>query len=230
MLLEALAERIRTAGGEIHLSRPATGLRARAGRIVAVAVGPDEIPADLVICALPLPEVVNLLPEEVAAWRSELAAVDFLGVSCLLVHASRPLTDQYWINVADARVPCSGVIEYSNLNREIAPGQGLAYLPLYTPADDNRFLMPPEALTEELLAGLRMIVPDLPSEAILGTMLTRDECAQAVCPPGFAARVPLFRNPPLAGLHLLDSTMLYPSDRCLSGMIGLARELVESLL
>lgn len=230
MVLEALAERIRAAGGEIHLSRPATGLAVREGRTVAVAAGPDEIAADLVISAVPLPELVRLLPEEVAGWRGELAAVDFLGVSCLLVHASRPLTDQYWINVADDRVPCSGVIEYSNLNREIARGQGLAYLPLYTPTDDRHFRMPPEALTEELLAGLRMIVPDLAPEAILGTMLTRDECAQAVCPPGFASRVPRISGAPLEGLHVLDSTMLYPSDRCLSGMIGLARALVEALV
>jgi len=51
-----------------------------------------------------------------------------------------------------------------------------------------------------------------------------------VCPPGFAARVPALANAPIEGLHLLDSSLLYPSDRCLSGMIGLARELVESLL
>lgn len=229
MLLEALAERTRAAGGEICLSRPATGLVVRGGRVVAVAAESDETPADLVISAVPLPELVRLLPEEVGAWRQELAAVDFLGVSCLLVHTSRPLTDRYWINVADVRVPCSGVIEYSNLNREIAPGQGLAYLPLYTPTDDRHFLMPPEALSEELLAGLRMIVPDLPAEAILGTMLTRDEYAQAVCPPGFAGRVSRLAEAPVQGLHVLDSTLLYPSDRCLSGMIGLARRVIGSL-
>ncbi len=228
MLLEALADRIEDAGGKIRLSTPATGLALRGGKVVAVQTPEEDLPADLVISALPLPEFVKLLPEEAAGFRESLAGIDFLGISCLLALVNRPLTDQYWINIADERVPASGIIEYSNLNRHAAPGGGLAYLPVYTPHDDPHYLMPPEDLTRELETGLRMVLPDVQLEQITATLLSRDDYAQAVTPPGFSRRLPPIQAP-VEGLYLLDSTQLYPSDRCLSGMIGLVRGLVEGL-
>jgi protoporphyrinogen oxidase len=228
MLLEALEQRIREAGGEIRLGQAATGLVARQGRIAAVATEQGELAADLVVSAVPLPELVRLLPEEAGDFRAGLAQVDFIGVSCLLLLLRRPLTDQYWINIADERVPASGIIEYSNLNRRAAPGAALAYMPLYTPTDDPHYRMSPEALTEELERGLRTVIPDLQSDDLTATLLTRDDYAQPVTPPGFSRQIPPSRTP-LEGLFLLDATQLYPSDRCLSGMIGLARGLVEGL-
>ena len=228
MLLEALEGRIREAGGEIRRGQAATGLILREGRVAAVATEQGELAADLVVSAVPLPELVRLLPEESAAFRARLAEVDFIGVSCLLLLLRRPLTDQYWINIADERVPASGIIEYSNLNRRAAPGAALAYMPLYTPTDDPHYQLPPAALTEELERGLRTVIPDLQPADITATMLTRDDYAQPVTPPGFSRQIPPTRTP-LEGLYLLDATQLYPSDRCLSGMIGLARELVEGL-
>jgi protoporphyrinogen oxidase len=228
MLLEALAERSAERGGEIRRGQEATGLVVRGGRVVAVATEQGELAADLVISALPLPELVRLLPEQAAAFRAQLAEVDFLGVSCLLLLLRRPLTDQYWINIADERVPASGIIEYSNLNRHAAPGGALAYMPLYTPTDDPHYRRPPAALTEELVTGLRMVIPDLQPADVTATLLSRDDYAQAVTPPGFSRKIPPLRTP-VEGLFLLDSTQLYPSDRCLSGMIGLARGLVEGL-
>lgn len=228
MLIEALADRVEDYGGKVLLSQPATGLVVRHGRVVAVETTEGEMAADLVISAVPLPELVALLPAEAAGFGQTLAGIDFLGVSCLLLLLRHALTDQYWINIADARVPASGIIEYSNLNRHAAPGGGLAYMPLYTPPDDPHYQMPPQRLTAELEAGLRMVLPELPPEAIVATLLSRDPYAQAVTPPGFSRRIPPMRTP-LEGLHLLDSTQLYPSDRCLSGMIGLARELVAEM-
>jgi protoporphyrinogen oxidase len=228
MLIEALADRVEEAGGKILLSRSATGLVLRQGKVVAVETDEGEVAADLVISAMPLPELVRLLPEEAGELRARLAGIDFIGVSCLLLLLSRPLTDQYWINIADARVPASGIIEYSNLNRHAAPGGALAYLPLYTPTDDAHYRMPPEALTGELERGLRMVIPDLEPAEIAATLLSRDPYAQAVTSPGFSRRLPPTQAP-IEGLYLLDSTQLYPSDRCLSGMIGLARGLVEGM-
>jgi protoporphyrinogen oxidase len=228
MLLEALADRVEDAGGKILLGTEATGLAVRNGRVAGVETDAGGVAADLVISAVPLPELAPLLPETVADFRATLDAVDFLGVSCLLVLLRRPLTDQYWINLADPRIPASGIIEYSNLNRHAEPAGGLAYLPLYTPRDDSRYLASPEELTEELVTALRLVIPDLQPTDITGTLLSRDHYAQAVTPPGFAQRIPP-RQAPLAGLYLLDSTQLYPSDRCLSGMIALAEGLVESL-
>lgn len=226
MLLQALVQQIGEAGGDIHRETEATALVVRGDRAVAVETEAGEIPADLVIAAVPLPELIRLLPEELSAWRSELSQIDFLGVTCLRLVLDRNLTDSFWVNVNDPRVNFNGFIEYSNLNRQASALGGVVYLPLYLSTDAARYSCSAERLVDELFAGLQIIVPDLERSGVRETLVTRDEHAQAVCPPGFSRRMPGLGGP-VRGLYLLDSTQLYPSDRCLSGMIGLARELVQ---
>ena len=228
LLLRTLAERIREAGGEILTGEAATGLVLREGRVAAVRTSEGEREAELVVAAAPLPELAQLLPPEAGAYRRELEAVDFLGVRCLLLRLTERLTDSYWVNVNDARCPFPGLIEYSHLNAEAAAALGaMVYVPLYMATDDPRWPQEAAALTETLLAGLRVLRPELrPAAEAEAALVTGDEYAQAITPPGFGGRLPDLRTP-VEGLWLLDSTQLYPSDRCLSGMIGLARELAR---
>jgi protoporphyrinogen oxidase len=225
LLLQTLADRITESGGEVRLGQAATGLAVRGGQVAAVETAAGEIPADLVVSAAPLPELARLLPAELADWRRELEQVAFLGVRCLRLRLDRGLTESYWINVNDDRVPFNGFIEYSNLNRGAEPDGAIAYVPLYLATDDPRYTMAAEDLTGELLRGLQIVAPRLEPSAVREALLTTDEYAQAVCPPGFGRRIPPLAGP-ARGLYLLDSTQLYPSDRCLSGMVGLARQLM----
>ena len=226
LLLQALAGKIRESGGEIRTGQAATGLVLRGGQVAAVQTATGDLPADLVVGALPLPELGRLLPAELADWRRELGQISFIGVRCLRLRLERGLTESYWINVNDPRIPFNGLIEYSNLNPQAEPDGAVAYLPLYMPTDDPRYAMSAEDLTEELLRGLAVIVPGLERSGVREALLTSDEYGQAICPPGFGRRIPPLAGP-ARGLYLLDSTQLYPSDRCLSGMVGLAQELAK---
>lgn len=227
LLLQALSARIRRAGGEVLTRMPATGLAVRAGRVAAVTTAVGEIPADLVVAAAPLPQVARLLPSELEAWRHELLSVDFLGVRCLRLRLDRPLTGSYWVNANDSRLPFGGFIEYSHLNPSAEPDGAVVYVPLYMSREDPRFTLEESDLSGELLRGLEVLSPGLNQAHVREARVFSDDYAQAICPPGFAQRVPPLAAP-LAGLYLLDSTQLYPSDRCLSGMIALARRLAHA--
>lgn len=221
-LLSALAERIAQAGGEIHLGRRVRGIAERDGRAVGVTLDEGETAADAVISTAPLPALASLLPDAAADYRAQLQTVRFMGVACLLLRLRAGLTSSFWVNANDPRLPFQGFVEYSNL---CAPDDGeprVVYIPLYMPSDDPRFVIPEQALADALISGLETLLPAFDRSQVVDWLVTRDAHAQAVCPPGFARRVPAIASP-LPDLLVTDSTQLYPADRNVSGTIGLAR-------
>jgi len=139
----------------------------------------------------------------------------------------QPVTDGFWINVNDPRVPFNGFIEYTNLNPRIDAGKPhLLYVPFYLPPGDARFAQPDAELFLDCLAGLRIVRPDVTADWVLGYRVFRDRFAQAICTTNFAQRVPTIQTA-IPGLLITDSTQLYPSDRTISGMFGQARKVAE---
>lgn len=228
-LLDALADYVIAHGGTIHPSTPATGIIAEQGKAVAVGGGNEQWEADVVVSAIPLPQLVGLLPESAADYRQQLASIEFMAVRCVLLALEHNLTESFWVNINDSRIFFNGFIEYSNLNpwRQYG-GAEILYLPLYMPADEELFIWPQDELIESIIGCLEIICPEFDRSWIQEAIVTQDLHGQAICPPGFKQRKPALRAP-LSGLYVIDSTQLYPSDRCLSGMIGLARGVGEMI-
>jgi len=223
VLIDALAEFIVAGGGKIHLNTAATGIVQRKGRAAAVSGAGQQWDADAVVSAIALPELVPLLPSSVPDYQQRLASINFVAVRCLLLVIEHSLSDSFWTNINDSRIFFNGLIEYSNLNpwRQYG-GAEIAYIPIYMPADEELFVWPQDDLTESVIGCLEIICPQFDRSWIREAIVTQDLHAQAICPPGFSQRMPA-PAAPLPGLYVVDSTQLYPSDRCLSGMIGLAR-------
>lgn len=223
-LLSALRQRIESAGGIVHTGTPVRGLLEKDGGIGGVITDAGESDAACVISTAALPDLSILLPQAASEYRGQLDQVGFLGVVCVMLRLRSAVTPYFWVNVNDARAPFSGFIEYANLNCAALPnGEGLLYIPLYLSVDDPRFIMPEGELVAQAVSGLEDLFPGFRASDVMEGVVTRDSYAQAFCPPGFGQRVPGIRSP-LPGLFLTDSTQLYPADRNVSGMIGLARE------
>lgn len=222
-LLSALAERIEASGGQLRMGEPARAIAERGGRVAGVETDAGLLEADAVISTVPLPALSILLPESAAGYRAELDAIPFLGVVCAMLRMDRSVTDVFWVNVNDARSPFSGFIEYTNLNPcPHLNGEAVAYIPLYLDVNDPRFTMPSAEFGERLVTGLETLFEGFDRSSVREVTITRDSYAQAFCPPGFADRIP-HHAAPIPGLFVTDSTQLYPADRNLSGLIGLAQ-------
>lgn len=220
-LLSALAERAQAGGARITTGVSALKTRRDVAGHWGVQTDKGDIDGDAVVMAVPLPVAADLVRDDLPAWSEALEAVPYLGVVCVLVRADGPLTRYFWVNVNDERIAANGFIEYSNLNpgQEAWEGDTL-YVPMYLPADDPRFWWEKDQWARYLSEGLGVIDGAYPGR-ITAQVVTRDVFAQPVCTPGFAGRVPTMIGPK-PGIFLVEASQLYPSDRCLSGMIGLA--------
>jgi len=221
-LLTALQQRIAAQGGLVHTGVEALSLNCSGQRIEGVETSSGYYEADTIIAAVPLPELVRLLPKD-SEYGKRLSQIQFTSVACARLALRRSLTDSFWVNANAPDVAFNGFIEYSNLNpwREYG-GSDVLYVPFYFDSSDERNKWPDSRFIESAIQGLRLIQPEFAQEWVEEATLSRDRYGQAICPPGFGERVPAVRAP-TEGLYLLDSTQLYPADRNLSGMIRLAR-------
>lgn len=229
MLMDTLAERIRQAGGEIRTSSKVTSIVVKDGAATGIRCGEQTIDYDRVVSTVALPLVCRLLPKECAEYRSALARVKYIGVVCMILKLSRPLTDSFWVNVNDPGISFNGIIEYTNLNpRPDLHGSKIAYIPFYLMTTNERYSYKDKDLFDEYSSSLRLVSSDFSPAWIEDWRVFRDPYAQAICTTHFSEIVPEQKTP-ITGFYVIDSTQLYPSDRTISGMIGLARKLADTI-
>jgi protoporphyrinogen oxidase len=194
-----------------------------------VAGDPEVIPCSHVISTIALAALPRLAPDLDHGFRERLQRIDYLGVVCGLFKLKRPLTDSFWININDRRIPFNGIIEYSNLNRHLGLGsRAIAYVPYYLRSSHPRFGYDDAQLRREFLDGFRLVNVAFDDSWIEEMRISRDAYAQAVCGVGFAAEVPPHQTP-LKGLYITDSTQFYPEDRTISAAIRLGRRVAAMI-
>jgi len=229
VLLERLIGALRERGVGLHTRATVEAIAIESGSVRGLNVAGVFQPYDAVVSTVALPILARLLPAAPAEWLAQLRSIEYLAVACVLFRLEEPLTDGFWVNVNDPAVSFNGFVEYTNLNpRPDAGSPHLVYVPFYLPPGDARYTWPPERLIEECVRGFRCIRPDFDASQVLAASVFRDRFAQAVCTLHFSRKVPALRAP-VAGLFLTDSTQLYPSDRTISGMFGLARQVAREL-
>jgi len=228
-LMDELRERIERSGGEVRTSSGVTSILVSDGAANGIRCGEKKIEFDAVISTVALPLVCRMLPDECADYRSKLAEIKYIGVVCMILKLSHPLTDSFWVNINDPRIAFNGIIEYTNLNpRPDLQGSKIAYIPFYLKTTNERYARTDKDFLEEYYSALRLVSPAFNPSEIEDWRVFRDPYAQAICPVNFSQQVPEQKTP-IDRFYLIDSTQLYPSDRTISGMIGLARKLADTI-
>ena len=224
-LIEALATELWKRGAKLLLDQPVHRILVDDNRVTGIETRDGRLwPFDYVVSTVPLPTFLRITPHLPADYRSRLAAIDFVGVVCLVLRLRQPLTDNYWLNVNDPRIPFNGCIEYTNLDENATPDHSsIVYVPYYLPTGHERFSYTDEELLQESVDALQIINRDFDADWITDFAVSRDTLAQAICQVGFLSQVPAHETP-IRNLYLLESTQLYPSDRSISGTIDLAQK------
>lgn len=225
VLFEAIVRECRARGVAFHPGTSVERIVVAGGRAVGLRTADGrQWPFDRVVSAVPLPLFLRMTPDLPEDYRERLAGIRFIGVVCVVLRLRESFSEYFWLNINDARVPYSGVIEYTRLNPAMTPdGSTILYVPLYLPASHLRFGWSDAQLVDECVAALPVVNPRFDRSWVIDAMVGRDRHAQVVCPAGFGERVPPHATP-VDGLYLIESSQLFPSDRTISGTIDLARE------
>lgn len=224
-LAEALADAIRAAGGEIRTGCPVESIAPK-GRAWRIAGAWGDAGADRVVATPALPLVAAMTATWApTAWHKSLSAIPYLANICLVLELDRPLSETYWLNVADPDFPFVGVIEHTNFERaERYGGAHIVYLSKYLPHTDPLYGMEADALLDFSLPHLRRMFPAFDPGTIRRHHLWRARWAQPVVGRHYSRLIPP-EDGPVPGFHLCSMAQIYPEDRGTNYAIRAGRRL-----
>lgn len=226
-LIDLIQDRLRAGGVAISTSSPVRRILVEDGHAAGLETGDgDQHHFDHVVSAVPLPVFLRMAPDVHRDYFERLQQIDFIGVICITLRLKRSVTENFWTNVNDPRIPFNGFIEYTNLNPITPDGSAIVYMPHYLPRSHERFGHSDQQLFDEAFESLALVDPELSRADVIDYAVSRDPFAQVVCPVGFADVVP-GHTTPIKGLYLIESSQLYPSDRTISGTLDLAHNVTR---
>ena len=233
-IFDELARRIESAGGRVLLENPARTVEVANGEAAGItALGTDREPFserfDAVVATVPsfeFPKLVDL-PDH---YRSRLDSVHYLAAVVLILEMDRPLTDIYWMNIADRSVPFLGIIEHTNLApRSLYGGRYVLYLTNYLDRRDEMFALSPDELLDRYLPHLKKFNPAFQPNWIKRMHYNSVSAAQPIIGANYSARIPDHRTP-IRRLYLANTTQIYPEDRGTNYSVRMGRQVARMLM
>lgn len=232
-LFQELAARIRAGGGRVLIDRPAAALGLRDGSFTLTpgargsfrrGLAPSEFEPcapetyDAVACCVPNHVFAELLDAELAAavgsdYLTRLRQIEYFTALDLLLELDRNLTDRFWVNIADRRIPFVGVIEHTNfVGTEAYGGRHFVHLTNYLPADDELIELDPDALLEHYLPALRLLNPGFQRSWVRERWRFAEPAGQPIVTVGYRELIPPMQTP-VPRLVLVNTTQIHPEDR-----------------
>jgi len=224
VVLEALGRDLVARGGRIVLNADVEQILIENGRATGVRLGGETLPADAVVSTVTTSRFRKLAEGLEGEYVERLKRIPTIGIFCLFLRLSRPVTPFFWVNTNDRRVPFAGMIEYTNLNPvpELG-GDHVLYVPQYLSADDPRYAQSDADVLRKYADALALINPAFDRSWIRFSAVFRDRYAQPICLTDYRTSTPSIQTP-VPNLFLTDSCQLHPHDRTISGSFGLGQE------
>jgi protoporphyrinogen oxidase len=158
-VFERLRQEIAASDGRVHVGAVVEKLGAADGAGIAVTVDGTVRRYDKVICTSPV-DVLNRIAAGLVRETKSGGVIEYLGVVCVVVVTTRPITPYYVLNVADERVPFTGVIGMSNVvDPKETGGLHVTYLPKYVLSTDEFLRRPDADVKAAFLDALALIFP-----------------------------------------------------------------------
>jgi protoporphyrinogen oxidase len=182
---------------------------------------------DALVATVPSHVFQRIAPPLPEAYRAKLDALEYEAAVVVLVELDRPLSSTYWLNVADPRLPFTGIIEHTNfIDPAKYDNRHFVYLSTYMEPDHRYFTMDSDALIEEFLPHLSLVNPGFERGWVRNTWVFRERAAQPIIPLHYSTRMPEHRTP-LPGLYLANTTQIYPEDRGTNYSVRLGNDIAH---
>jgi protoporphyrinogen oxidase len=203
-----ISKKIVSAGGIILLGKEINSIEKNGDKLII-----NKSKYDIVIATSP-----NI---------TKISEVKYLGSISVILKLKNKLTDYYWTNILDEKMPFKVIVEQTNL---VSPrnyhGSHIVYLGEYIDAASKRFRSSDKEIEKEYLAALSTIFPAVHTDTI-SCDVYRTKIAQPITTKDYAK---LSYNTDLQDCYEITMAHIYPEDRGMNYAIKSAKELVRIIL
>jgi protoporphyrinogen oxidase len=229
-LIEAMAGRIKAAGGKIHLRCPVQEIVIEQGRARGLRLENEVHPFSAVVATLQIPLFRWLIPGASQAYRNFLGKTDYLGIVCPLLVLDRPLTDCWTLNITDDRIPFTGVIEATAyIDPQYVGGHHLVYLPKYTAPGSPWQRKSDQEIREIWLQNLEPMFPHFDRRWIRCFLVHRERYVEPLHGLNSTHLIPVVKTP-VEYLYLATTAQIYPALTNCESVGCHARQAAQTIL
>lgn len=232
VVVDALVEACETAGvtmrGGVGISRMEKVTDDK--WLVETDAGDGSQIYDVMLATTPSNIFQKLVPALPPEYVAKLNALEYEAAIVALLELDHPLSDIYWLNIADDDLPFTAVIEHTNfVDPGTYGGKRLVYLSKYVEPDHPYFTKSDDDIIEAYLPHLKKINPDFDPAWVRRTWVFRERAAQPITPLRYSEMIPEHRTP-LANLYLANTTQIYPEDRGTNYSVRLGNDIAKLML
>ena len=224
-VINALAQQIKSAGGEIHINSPVKQIIIEGNRVTGIETAEGVTSLDKIISTIPSFKLSSITPQLPNDYKAKLNEVQYQATVCLSITLKQSLSRFYWINIGDASTPFVAVIEHTNfINRERYGGKHIVYLANYLPKDSPLYQKDAKGLLEHYLPYLKKINPEFQEDWVEDCYLWKDGGAQPIIGTNYSRQILDYKTP-IEGLYLANTTQIYPEDRGMNYSVRLGNHI-----
>jgi protoporphyrinogen oxidase len=221
-LTDALVERLINRGVKILLNARVEKLLVERNIMQGAVTSKGTFENGIFLATIPTMFLSSLLKDGAPEYADELSKIEYFGAVCTILEMDRPLSNIYWINIADPEFPFGGVIEHTNF---ISParyhGSHIAYLSRYYALSDRIASASAEEILNQMIPPLRRLNPDFKESWIKNTYVFRTNTAATLCGLNFSDMVPHCKTP-VRNLYAVNMSHIYPDERSCNNAIKIA--------
>ncbi|MDF1863798.1 MAG: FAD-dependent oxidoreductase [Saprospiraceae bacterium] len=224
ILLEALLKELKDLGVELISGAPVFELIIENQTLNGIITEKGIFKNGDFLFTIPTVFLTKLLEKEAPKYAQKLNQIEYFGAVCTILEMKKPLSDYYWLNIADSGFPFGGVIEHTNLiNAKNYNHSHIAYLSRYFASTEPIYDMTNEEISELMVEKIKIIFPDFDFHDLIKIHVFRTNTAATVCDKFFSKKIPKCKSP-IRNLFLSNMAHVYPDERSANNSIRIAAE------
>lgn len=183
---------------------------------------------DIIITTLPYHINIKLFKDFLTeSEKKKMELVKYTSARTMILYLKNSLSDYYWLNIGDNRIPFGGVIEHTNLiNSQNYNGKNIVYISNYMYKDNELYSLNKEELLERYMVSLNKIYKNFSKDDIIDYEVFSEEYAQPIIEKNYS-NIKMPYNLSKKGLYMATMPQIYPEDRGMNYAIKSGYEIAD---
>lgn len=245
VLIDALEQAIKRNGGKVLRGATVSRIVVERDSACGLELGGDEsttealagsglapgergyIPFDKIYSSAPSFATLRLISELPESYVAKMKAAKYMAAVLLILKLKQPISNIYWMNVADRSIPFVATIEQTNfISPDVYNGKRVMYVSNYLAPSSPYFQMNREELFQAYMPHLRKINSSFSPDWVEDYWHFKEAAAQPIVPLNYSSQIPEYRTP-IRNLYLGNTTQIYPEDRGTNYSVRLGQTIAE---
>lgn len=224
VLLEALVIRLKALNVDLICNAAVEKVCIENNKVQSVITAQGEFKGHDFLFTIPGIYLSPLIRKHLPALANQLDTIKYFGAVCVVLELDRPLSNIYWLNIADPGYPFGGIIEHTNfIHPSKYNGSHIVYLSRYFAKEEAFASLSELEIKELMVAHLPNIYSAFKSDWIKNAFVFRTNTAATVCDLEFSKKIPSCKTE-ISNLYIANMSHVYPDERSTNNSIRVAAE------